>query len=450
MHGSRKERRRSASRINVRSNQIAYLNFQSGNGGIVLDVSTNGFGFQAVEPLKANEVLPFRLSVPGFPHINLSGRIAWVDESRRRGGLRVTVPEAERRAFRLWQQYLEPQLEAMESAASTPARDVVYEGQLEAKQLRISRNVLVACLLVFLSVALAGGSQFLSTAHRIGDLLSHPDRKSSGASHPGAPAPRDTASVRPAVASRAGQSPNGLREDPKHYDARLFAAASGTTGGKLQSHVNALGTEQVAPTFSESIRPASRLVTSVSATRANSMTGEKGGIFHTAAGALNPRPALQRSGSARAVSMTGPDTHGIIRASGSIAAEQVATMDSSSDSAGAPAASEAFASAVASRDGLSSQTPELATSLEPCQLVSSVQPVYPKEARKQKVEGDVKLRVVVGTDGSVRNVAPVDGPALLIGAAVDATRQFHYKPALLNGKPIETIQTVDVSFKLER
>jgi TonB family protein len=339
----------------------------------------------------------------------------------------------------------------MESAASTPARDVVYEGQLEAKQLRISRNVLVACLLVFLSVALAGGSQFLSTAHRIGDLLSHPARRSSGASHPGAPAPRDAASMRPAVASRAGQSRNGLTEDPKRYDARPFAAAApGSTGGKLQSHVNALGTEQVAPTFSGSIRPASRLVANVSAARANSMAGEKGGIFHTAAGALTPRPALQRSGSARALSMTGPDAHSIIRPSGSIAVEQLATMGSGSDSAGAPAASEAFASAVASPDGLSPQTPELATSLEPCQLVSSVQPVYPKEARKQKIQGDVKLRVVVGTDGSVRNVAAVDGPALLIGAAVDATRQFHYKPALLNGKPIETIQTVDISFQLER
>src|SRR5690348_10297206 len=87
--------------------------------------------------------------------------------------------------------------------------------------------------------------------------------------------------------------------------------------------------------------------------------------------------------------------------------------------------------------------------VDPSQLVHSVQPVYPVTAKQLHVEGDVELRVVVGVDGTVRSVGLVSGPASLVMAAIDAARQFRYKPALLNGKPIETVQTIEMSFKLK-
>jgi TonB family protein len=87
--------------------------------------------------------------------------------------------------------------------------------------------------------------------------------------------------------------------------------------------------------------------------------------------------------------------------------------------------------------------------IEPCQLIHPVQPVYSREAKKLHVEGNVELRVVVGTDGNVQNVSLVSGLPLLAPAAIDAARQFRYKPAMLNGQPIETVQTVDMSFKLK-
>lgn len=87
--------------------------------------------------------------------------------------------------------------------------------------------------------------------------------------------------------------------------------------------------------------------------------------------------------------------------------------------------------------------------IEPCQLIHPVQPVYPREAKKLRVEGNVELRVVVDADGNVQNVSLVSGLPLLAPAAIDAARQFRYKPAMLNGQPIETVQTVDMSFKLK-
>jgi protein TonB len=87
--------------------------------------------------------------------------------------------------------------------------------------------------------------------------------------------------------------------------------------------------------------------------------------------------------------------------------------------------------------------------VEPSYVIHSVQPVYPPEARKQQVEGIVELRVVVASDGTVRSVKLVSGSSLLASAAIDAARQFRYSPALLNGQPIETIQTIGMSFQLK-
>lgn len=87
--------------------------------------------------------------------------------------------------------------------------------------------------------------------------------------------------------------------------------------------------------------------------------------------------------------------------------------------------------------------------IDPCQLVHFVRPMYPSDAKKLHVEGNVELRVVVGADGTVGKVSLVSGLPLLAPAAIDAARQFRYKPAMLNGQPIETMQTIDMSFKLE-
>jgi periplasmic protein TonB len=85
----------------------------------------------------------------------------------------------------------------------------------------------------------------------------------------------------------------------------------------------------------------------------------------------------------------------------------------------------------------------------PCRLLQSVEPVYPLEASERHLEGNVELRIVVGTDGAVRSVNLVSGLPQLAPAAIAAAHGFRYSPALLNGQPIETIQTVDMSFTLK-
>jgi protein TonB len=58
------------------------------------------------------------------------------------------------------------------------------------------------------------------------------------------------------------------------------------------------------------------------------------------------------------------------------------------------------------------------------------------------------LRAIIGKDGSVAELQVVSGHPLLVKAAVDAVRQWRYKPTLLNGEPVEVDTTITVSFRL--
>jgi TonB family protein len=120
------------------------------------------------------------------------------------------------------------------------------------------------------------------------------------------------------------------------------------------------------------------------------------------------------------------------------------TASSAADPQAANGQATAPGASAESREPVGASTGAIA----PSQLIRSVPPVYPPAARSQHIEGDVHLRLVIGKDGAVQSVGLISGPPSLAPAAIDAARQFLYKPALLNGEPIETVQTVAISFKL--
>ena len=82
------------------------------------------------------------------------------------------------------------------------------------------------------------------------------------------------------------------------------------------------------------------------------------------------------------------------------------------------------------------------------QLLKKVSPVYPPTAKKDGLQGTVVLHAIIGKDGRVDKVDAVSGPEVLRDAAVDAVRQWTYKPYLLNGEPTEVDTTVIVNFSL--
>jgi protein TonB len=82
------------------------------------------------------------------------------------------------------------------------------------------------------------------------------------------------------------------------------------------------------------------------------------------------------------------------------------------------------------------------------QLKHKVQPVYPREARDQRLQGTVQIHVVLSTSGKVQQAEVVSGDPILAKAALDGVRKWEYKPVLLNGEPVEVDTTVDVVFSL--
>jgi peptidyl-prolyl cis-trans isomerase A (cyclophilin A) len=81
-------------------------------------------------------------------------------------------------------------------------------------------------------------------------------------------------------------------------------------------------------------------------------------------------------------------------------------------------------------------------------LVSKATPVYPVDAKKAGVSGTVVLSAVIGTDGIIKDLQVVSGPDLLQQAALDAVKQWRYRPYLSNGDPVEVRTTVNIIFTL--
>ena len=81
-------------------------------------------------------------------------------------------------------------------------------------------------------------------------------------------------------------------------------------------------------------------------------------------------------------------------------------------------------------------------------LVRRVNPVYPPLARQARIQGQVVLRAQIGKDGSIQNLQLVSGHPMLVQSALDAVKQWKYKPYLLNGEPVEVDTEVLVNFTL--
>jgi TonB family protein len=96
---------------------------------------------------------------------------------------------------------------------------------------------------------------------------------------------------------------------------------------------------------------------------------------------------------------------------------------------------------------VNSSAPSVAQSeLEPMKLIKTVQPVYPAIARVRRLSGPVVVEVKVGKNGHVSDPKFVSGQPVFRDAAFDAVKQWLFKPAMLNGQPIEQTTQIKVVF----
>jgi len=81
-------------------------------------------------------------------------------------------------------------------------------------------------------------------------------------------------------------------------------------------------------------------------------------------------------------------------------------------------------------------------------LVRKVPPSYPPLARQARIQGTVVLQATISKEGSIENLQLISGHPMLAPAAIEAVKQWKYKPYLLNGEPVEVETQVQVNFTL--
>lgn len=83
-------------------------------------------------------------------------------------------------------------------------------------------------------------------------------------------------------------------------------------------------------------------------------------------------------------------------------------------------------------------------------LLKQIPPVYPPNALRIRLEGAVQLQATISKKGDISSVKIVKGNDLLAHAAVDAVKQWKYRPFVLNGAPVETQTLITIDFKLPK
>jgi periplasmic protein TonB len=82
------------------------------------------------------------------------------------------------------------------------------------------------------------------------------------------------------------------------------------------------------------------------------------------------------------------------------------------------------------------------------QKIYSPDPIYPRIARDARVQGVVILRAIISKTGQIQNLEVVSGHPMLVPAAIQAVKQWRYRPFLLTGEPVEVETGVTVTFHL--
>jgi TonB family protein len=81
-------------------------------------------------------------------------------------------------------------------------------------------------------------------------------------------------------------------------------------------------------------------------------------------------------------------------------------------------------------------------------MIHKVVPVYPSEARAAHVQGDVVIQCAIDGEGQIAHARVISGDPLLAPSALEAVKQWKYKPYTLNGEPVEVETVITVRFHM--
>ncbi|HYA63431.1 MAG TPA: TonB family protein [Candidatus Sulfotelmatobacter sp.] len=129
------------------------------------------------------------------------------------------------------------------------------------------------------------------------------------------------------------------------------------------------------------------------------------------------------------------------------ASQQSSEALPSIDGSAANPGGEAFSALASSNQKQPAAPLPVGGEVTPAQLIKSVPPVYPQLAKSQRISGNVQIDALIDASGNVAGVKVLSGPGVLHLAALEAVKQWKYKPALLDGQPTSVHLTITVQFR---
>ena len=88
--------------------------------------------------------------------------------------------------------------------------------------------------------------------------------------------------------------------------------------------------------------------------------------------------------------------------------------------------------------------------IDPAMLMRRVEPVFPAILKQLHRSGKVELHALIATDGTIQSLQVVSGDPLCVQSALDAVRQWRYRPTLLNGQPVEVDTFITVIYTTQQ
>ena len=252
-----------------------------------------------------------------------------------------------------------------------------------------------------------------------------------------APAPAQPASVRPAAASATASSPGMQTALPQSQAANSgpspSSAASDDSDNDGADAPSAISKPSAPSTATKAAAKTATAPATKTAPASNSATPD------------NAQPAAPETAAPAIILKNGSTKSAAKLPAADTAPPSMVGL--------AAAGSDGNLSNLTAGDGVSKpilQTLTVSQGVSQGLLLKKVQPAYPANALRMHTEGVVKLMATVGKTGNVTTVKVVSGDALLTTSALDAVKQWKYKPYLLNGNPIEIQTEVTIDFKLPR
>lgn len=457
------ERRQSARHA---PDSLSYVHLDENNGGILINLSETGLAVQAAVAVMEDDIPRLRLQMPrSKTWLETSARVAWTGDSRRTVGIEfLNSTEDFRQHLREWLGAQGPKATAAEAFPLEAQTHTTNVEEIPLRSIRTSSQPRpramepadfdVATLLTsreMASVAVARSMKMPAEhAHAVPAI---------------ATTPKDPA---PAVSEADEEKPRRKSGSyvPLVIVLAILSLAAGWEAGRgnVFQTVRALFLPSSAASAPNTVRPAASAIANGLAMNFEVIDSNNQAWLvpfsgPTSAPAGTALPALPAKTAAslnqpppnpvntfRTSNLVAPQLSSRSKAAGGSAAPIVTTPQAGSLPPAIVEAGQAFSLTPPPEPSNAAPNPAVHSSLIEPKLVRTVQPIYPTAALTQHVEGQVKIHARIQVDGNLTDLSPLSGPTLLINAAMNAVREWKYKPEMLDGHPVASDVVVTVQF----